>query len=146
MSLKKQLIKKGIQEGSKKIKNPKVKNGISGFFKILAGLAFLKGILNLFGVDFGDDDDFELDSQEPDFNLDTDGDGIADAIGSDFDGDGVIDSVSIDTDGDGIVDTIQYDSDGDGIMDEEIIDMDGDGQFGSLEDELERDYIKKMKK
>ena len=33
MSIKKQLIKKGIQEGSKKIKKPKVKNGISGFFK-----------------------------------------------------------------------------------------------------------------
>ena len=142
--IQKQLIKIGIKQGMKKIKNPKVKKGISGFLKILAGLAFLRSIISLFGIDFGDDNEIEVDNNN--FNIDTDGDGISDAFGSDIDGDGIIDSVHIDTDGDGIVDTIQFDSDGDGFMDEEIIDMDGDGQFGSLEDELERDYIKKMKK
>ena len=116
-------------------------------FKILVALKFLKVFFDMIGINTDDisDNSSGLDNT-PDFNLDTNGDGIADAIGKDFDGDGVIDTISIDTDGDGIVDTIQYDSDGDGFMDEEIIDMDGDGKFGSLDDELERDYIKKMKK
>lgn len=78
--------------------------------------------------------------QENQFNLDTDGDGVADAYGVDMDGDGIIDNVSIDTDGDGIIDTIQYDTDGDGILDGEILDMDGDGKFGSLEDEIENGF------
>lgn len=111
--------------------------------KILAGLAFLRSLLNLFGVGFGEDDDFANDESEQ-FEYDTDGDGVADAYALDMDGDGVDDAVYVDTDGDGVVDTIQYDSDGDGIIDDEIVDIDGDGQFGSVGDELERDYEKKF--
>lgn len=143
MSLKNQIIKTTVKHGVKRIKNPKIKKGISNFFKILAALAFVRSIIKIFGIDFGGDD--ELDVEENNFNVDTNGDGIMDSVGTDLDGDGLYDSISIDTDGDGIIDTIQYDSDGDGFIDEEIIDMDGDGQFGSLEDELERDFIKKMK-
>lgn len=141
-SLKKQAIKTGVKEGLKRVKNPKIKKGISSFLKILASLAILRSLLSMFGVDFGSDDDLDI-GETDDFNMDMDGDGIADSMGYDVDGDGLIDSVSIDTDGDGIVDTIQMDTDGDGIIDKEIIDMDGDGQFGSMEDELERDYLKK---
>ena len=132
------LIKSVISEGIKRIKSPKIKKGISVFLKILAGLAFLRSILSIFNIDLGSDD--ELDS---DFEEDT-GIGAYGSVESDFDGDGVVDSIAIDTDGDGIIDVIQYDSDGDGFMDEELLDIDGDGQFGSLDSELERDFLKKQ--
>jgi hypothetical protein len=105
--------------------------------KILAYLPFLRWIFDLLGFDFGIEEDFEI--EENPFNLDVNGDGVTDAIGTDLDGDGVVDHLSIDSDGDGVVDTIQYDYDGDGIMDEEMVDLDGDGEFGSLGDE----YFKK---
>ena len=41
-SLKKQAIKTGVKEGLKRVKNPKIKKGISSFLKILASLASSK--------------------------------------------------------------------------------------------------------
>lgn len=113
-------------------------------FKILIALKFLKVFFDMIGLNTNDisDNSSGLDNT-PDFNLDTNGDGISDTLGNDFDGDGVVDSISIDTDADGIVDTIQYDSDGDGIFDEEIVDVDGDGKFGSFEDEIKEDFENK---
>ena len=102
----------------------------------LFSLAF-KVVILIFTINRLLNNESNSEVQENQFNLDTDGDGVADAYGVDMDGDGIIDNVSIDTDGDCIVDTIQYDTDGDGILDGEILDMDGDGKFGSLEDEIE---------
>ena len=100
----------------------------------------LKVVILIFTINRLLNNESNSEVQENQFNLDTDGDGVADAYGVDMDGDGIIDNVSIDTDGDGIVDTIQYDTDGDGILDGEILDMDGDGKFGSLEDEIENGF------
>ena len=100
----------------------------------------LKVVILIFTINRLLNNESNSEVQENQFNLDTDGDGVADAYGVDMDGDGIIDNVSIDTDGDGIIDTIQYDTDGDGILDGEILDMDGDGKFGSLEDEIENGF------
>jgi len=64
--------------------------------------------------------------------VDTDGDGIIDTIAKDTDGDGIIDTVFVDTDGDGLVDTILSDTDGDGIADIGLIDTDGDGKIDKI--------------
>jgi len=103
----------------------------------------LKVVILIFTINRLLNNESNSEVQENQFNLDTDGDGVADAYGVDMDGDGIIDNVSIDTDGDGIVDTIQYDTDGDGILDGEILDIDGDGKFGSFEDEIREDFEKK---
>jgi outer membrane protein OmpA-like peptidoglycan-associated protein len=61
-------------------------------------------------------------------NVDTDGDGIRDAVAVDTDGDGVPDAVMVDTDGDGVPDKVaNVDTDGDGIRDAVAVDTDGDG-------------------
>ena len=72
---------------------------------------------------------------EPPPSIDTDGDGLLDAIEIDSDGDGITDAIEnggIDLDGDGMIDNL-VDADGDGISDLVhgtalvLIDTDGDG-------------------
>jgi hypothetical protein len=60
--------------------------------------------------------------------VDTDGDGVADAIRSDTDGDGIVDTVGLDTDDDGKIDTIGRDTDHDGRIDAMGVDQDEDGR------------------
>ncbi|MEZ4902512.1 MAG: hypothetical protein R2822_12560 [Spirosomataceae bacterium] len=73
-------------------------------------------------------------------SIDTDGDGVIDAIDQDDDGDGILDSVeeaacspssaSCDTDGDGVPNSLDLDSDNDGINDvveAGLADANGDG-------------------
>ena len=62
-SLKKQAIKTGVKEGLKRVKNPKIKKGISSFLKIFASLVILRSLLSMFGVDSGSDDDLDLEKQ-----------------------------------------------------------------------------------
>ncbi len=57
--------------------------------------------------------------------VDSDNDGIPDAIDSDVNGDGVVDN-GVDSDGDGIIDIADVDVDGDGVPDNGV-DFDGDG-------------------
>lgn len=45
--------------------------------------------------------------------VDTDGDGVLDAVGLDFDGDGLLDDAMADLDGDGLADHLVRDHDGD---------------------------------
>jgi hypothetical protein len=77
----------------KNIKRKEKKKNI----KILASSPFLRWIFDFLGFDFGIKEDFE--TEENPFNLDVNGDGVTDAIGTDLDGDGVVDHLSIDTDG-----------------------------------------------
>jgi uncharacterized repeat protein (TIGR03803 family) len=68
--------------------------------------------------------------------IDTDGDGLADALDVDDDNDGILDSIENangpDTDGDGIPNSLDLDSDNDGILDviesgNDVFDINGDG-------------------
>jgi hypothetical protein len=88
--------------------------------------------------------------------LDTDGDGIIDALDTDSDGDGIPDAVEVgpnpasplDTDGDGIPNYRDLDSDGDGIPDAvergtgtSPVDTDGDGVPDYLDTDSDGDGI-----
>lgn len=125
---------------SYKKENPKFFRFLDVIFKILIALKFLKVLLDMIGIN---SENLDQETSINDFNIDTDGDGVADSFGVDMDGDGITDEIHIDTDGDGIVDNIQIDTDGDGLFDKEIVDVDGDGKFGSFEDEIREDFEKK---
>ena len=69
---------------------------------------------------------------------DSDGDGLIDALESgtqDGDGDGVADSQDLDSDNDGITDAVEgvVDTDGDGILDRDDLDSDNDGIYDVVE-------------
>jgi len=91
------------------------------------------------------------DTQSPTLaGVDTDADGIDDAIdadltgGTDADSNGIDDALEpIDTDADGIPDHLDYDSDGDGIADiiEGTVDSDGDGTPDYLDTDSDNDGI-----
>merc|ERR1712098_529126 len=59
-------------------------------------------------------------------DVDSDGDGLSDAVDDDDDNDGILDDHDEDDDGDGILDNDE-DDDGDGIENDEDNDDDGDG-------------------
>merc|ERR1711972_678172 len=59
-------------------------------------------------------------------DVDSDGDGLSDAVDDDDDNDGILDDHDDDDDGDGILDNDE-DDDGDGIENDEDNDDDGDG-------------------
>merc|ERR1712010_414614 len=59
-------------------------------------------------------------------DVDSDGDGLSDAMDDDDDNDGILDDHDNDDDGDGILDN-EEDDDGDGIENDEDNDDDGDG-------------------
>jgi hypothetical protein len=61
--------------------------------------------------------------------IDTDHDGVANAVAYDVDGDGDIDKAFVDTDGDGRLDTLVVDRDGDGNPDAFYSDTNGDGRI-----------------
>ncbi|MEC7240612.1 MAG: MopE-related protein [Myxococcota bacterium] len=88
--------------------------------------------------------------------LDTDGDGVPNALDTDDDNDGVSTLVEVgdydwtnpvdeppDTDGDGDIDALDTDSDGDGLLDsaEGEVDTDGDGLSDRLDTDSDNDSI-----
>jgi len=77
--------------------------------------------------------------------IDTDGDGIEDYLDTDSDGDGILDAdeTATDSDGDGIADYIDTDSDNDGIEDsvEAAIDSDDDGMPDYIDADSDNDGI-----
>ena len=98
--------------------------------------------------------DWETDPNDPSDDVDSDGDGIADAIedqcdlggpGTDRDNDGIPDATEglVDTDGDGIPDFCDPDSDGDGIPDSEegTEDLDDDGVPNYQDDDSDGDGV-----
>lgn len=70
------------------------------------------------------------------WNVDLDGDGIADTAAADLDGCGIADTVTADIDGDGFADTFGIDSNGDGVIDtwHTELDTDNDGWIDMLID------------
>ena len=73
------------------------------------------------------------------YEIDLDGDGIADATGIDIDGDGVIDVLAVDTDGNGVFDTYLSDTDGDGLYETTMIDTDENGAVDIIMTDLNGD-------
>ncbi len=67
---------------------------------------------------------------EDGFEVDLDGDGIADAVGFDMNGDGNIDTLVSEEDGGGVL--LVADTDGDGVFETAAEDIDGDGTFESM--------------
>merc|ERR1712008_603887 len=67
-------------------------------------------------------------------DVDSDGDGMSDAVDNDDDNDGILDDHDDDDDGDGILDNDE-DDDGDGLQNDEDDDDDNDGILDGEEDD-----------
>ncbi len=85
--------------------------------------------------------DADQDGVEDTWHWDTDEDGHFDMVALDPDQDGVADVNGIDADSDGDIDTVTEDTDGDGFTDTVADDTDGDGTLESLSADRDGDGI-----